>query len=156
MGLFSCSIYLGPTFKKAKDSMDSTKKLYSKEDQKKWDKWTSQSYKFYRTKKVEQPIDSLLLEGVSFKIIGAAWCHDTREQVSKFCKILDKSNVKQSAVEYFFLDRENKGNESQFIKDYIFTKIPVIVVFKGGREIGSIIETPIKSLEEDLMAILTK
>ena len=116
-----------------------------------WEKQVIKQYKKYRVKKrIAKTMD---LNGVTIEVIGAAWCSDTRNQVSYLAKVLDYLKMDAGKVHFHMVDREKKSSKDSFVSTYTFTKVPVIIVYKNGEEIGSIIETPKVSIEEDLRVI---
>jgi hypothetical protein len=96
------------------------------------------------------------MDSMKVEIICGSWCHDTREQVSRFSKILDSLSFPLDSVNYHFVDRDKNAYDSGFATQYEFSNIPVFVFYRNGAEIGSIIETPDSTLEVDMKTILKK
>lgn len=127
---------------------------YASEDKIRRD-WYTSIIKAYDSYEFDDSIVSNLnLDSVRFEIICGTWCSDTRNQVPRFTKILDSLNVSPKKVNYHFVDRDKIALDSTFASEYEFKKVPVFVVFRNDVEIGSIIETPEKTLELDLKSIL--
>jgi len=88
-------------------------------------------------------------------IYFGSWCSDSRREIPRFFKIIDYLNIDYDKIIITGLDRnktapnyqENKWN-IQFVPTFIFLN-------KNKKEIGRIIETPIESLEQDFLDILT-
>ena len=137
-------------------TFENNRKMYSESpDSSKFDAWekdVQSKYKKYRIKKSR--LKNLNLENVTVKIICAAWCSDTREQVSSFVKIMEILEMPLEKIEYHFVNREKKAPGDSFIENYTFTKVPTFVFYRNDLELGSIIETPAESLEKDLLWIL--
>lgn len=119
-----------------------------------WLKKAEKNYYSYRPAK--DKLQGLNTEGLYIHIIGAAWCSDTREQVSNFLRILEAISFPMDQIEYHFVDRDKKAPGDDFVSQYHFTKVPTFILFRNEVEIGSIIEGPVLSLEDDLIRILNK
>lgn len=78
------------------------------------------------------------------------WCSDSHTQLPRFIKIAE---YYQLSYELYALDREKKSPMGKESKQNI-VKVPTFIVLKNGLEIGRIIETPIISIEKDLMQII--
>lgn len=112
-----------------------------------------QYYPIYEPKK--DVISSLKRhrEGVDIVIVLGTWCSDSYEQVPKFFKVLDKMKFDQKKVSILCVDREKKAGELEVAK-YNIVYVPTFILYRHGKEIGRIVETPVRTLEKDMMAIL--
>ena len=119
-----------------------------------WEKDIQSKYRKYRVK--PSRLKNLNLDSVNIKIICAAWCSDTREQVSAFVKIMERVQFPEDRIGYHFVNREKKAPSDTFVDSYEFTKVPTFVFYRGSQELGSIIETPAETLEKDILWILGK
>lgn len=97
-------------------------------------------------------LDQLKLkkEGVEILIILGTWCSDSQEQVPKFFKILDKINFNRKHVQMICVSRDKEAGLIETV-NYNIQKVPTFIVYRKGREIGRIIETPYITLEKDLL-----
>ncbi len=117
--------------------------------------WFNSGYKFY------YPADSVitLLSDIkldySIKIIMGTWCSDSRREVPRFYKLLDGLKFPETKVTLINVDRKKKGLDAT-VDDLNILLVPTFIIYNGSKEIGRIIETPITSLENDLLQILTK
>ena len=126
-------------------------------DSSRFDAWEKDVHSKYKKYKINHSkLKNINLENVTIKIICAAWCSDTREQVSSFIKIMETLDIPKESIKYHFVNREKKAPGDTFVEKYTFTKVPTFVFFRGALEIGSIIETPAETLEKDLLWILGK
>jgi hypothetical protein len=89
-------------------------------------------------------------EGVEILIVMGTWCSDSQEQVPKFFKILDKIKFSKKDVQIICVDRDKLAGDTDII-NYNIQKVPTFVIYRKGREIGRIIETPYATLEKDLL-----
>jgi thiol-disulfide isomerase/thioredoxin len=89
-------------------------------------------------------------QGIEILIVLGTWCSDSQEQVPKFFKILDKINFSRKNVQMICVDRDKKAGDTDII-NYNIQKVPTFIVYRKGREIGRIVETPATTLEKDLL-----
>jgi thiol-disulfide isomerase/thioredoxin len=87
-----------------------------------------------------------------FAVFGS-WCDDSLEQVPKFMKILDRLGVPGEKVHLIAVNRSKQDPEG-LTAGMAVERVPTFIVFRSGREIGRIVESPKKSLERDLKQIL--
>ena len=78
------------------------------------------------------------------------WCDDSKIHVPAWFKLNSLLHLKS---EYIGVDR-NKQCPLTDCSSWNITLLPTIVVFKDGKEIGRIVETPKKSMEFALLEIL--
>lgn len=115
----------------------------------------SMEYKYYIPDSLILEQLKPLLKKVSFKIVMGSWCGDSREQIPRFIKILDIAKYKTKKIDIICLDHYFKLDGFDNDK-YQIKKIPTIIVYFKKKEIGRIVETPIETLEKDLLNILSK
>lgn len=89
------------------------------------------------------------------KVVFATWCSDSKIQVPRFYKILDLLDFNKSQLETIGVDR-SKNALVVNIASLNIELVPTFIVYKHGEEIGRIVESPIKSLEDDLLKIISK
>lgn len=89
-------------------------------------------------------------EGIEILIILGTWCSDSQEQVPKFFKILDKIRFNKKSVQLICVSRDKEAGDVETM-NYNIQKVPTFIVYRKGREIGRIIETPYTTLEKDLL-----
>jgi thiol-disulfide isomerase/thioredoxin len=83
------------------------------------------------------------------------WCSDSRREVPRFLKIVDALGIPGDRVRLFALDRSKKSPDGMTDR-YNILRLPTMVFFKNGKEIGRIVETPAASVEEDMFTILAQ
>lgn len=88
-------------------------------------------------------------------IVLATWCSDSREQVPHFLKILDQLSYPSEQVFMVAVDRDKKAGNF-CIGDFNVTLVPTFIMTVDGEETGRIVETPVTTLEQDLLNILKK
>jgi thiol-disulfide isomerase/thioredoxin len=108
---------------------------------------------YYKIYEPDQAVlDSLKLKkkGVEILIILGTWCSDSQEQLPKFFKILDKIKFDRKSVEMICVNRDKDAGDVETV-NYNIQKVPTFIVYRKGREIGRIVETPYTSLEKELL-----
>ncbi len=117
--------------------------------------WFRNEYGSYKIDSVI--VDSLRnsdFQNITIDIIMGVWCSDSRREVPRLIKILDAINFTEKNLRLICVDRNKSAGEID-IQNFNIKLIPTIVIKKNGEEIGRIVETPVKSLEKDLLNILT-
>jgi thiol-disulfide isomerase/thioredoxin len=89
-------------------------------------------------------------EGVELLIVLGTWCSDSQEQVPKFFKVLDMIRFDKKNVQMICVDGNKEAGAVDLV-NYNIQKVPTFIVYKKGREIGRIIETPYTTIEKDLL-----
>lgn len=88
-------------------------------------------------------------------IVFGTWCSDSKIQVGRFYKVLDKAGFKDIHLKVIGVNSD-KNALSVNINKLNIELIPTFIVFQNGVELGRIVESPKKSLEKDLAKILKK
>jgi hypothetical protein len=117
--------------------------------------WFNSEYSNYQ-------VDTLLLSknrnninGVEITLVMGTWCSDSRREVPRFYKILDHLGFPDGWVTCINVNRDKKtlvGELEQITIDFV----PTIIFYQSGIELGRIIESPVESLEKDMLKILLK
>jgi len=112
-------------------------------------------YETYSPK--EKTMDKLKgkINKYDIKIVFGTWCGDSKVQVPRFYKILDLLEFNKSQLETIGVDR-NKNALVVNIASLNIELVPTFIVYKHGEEIGRIVESPEKTLEDDLLKIISK
>lgn len=103
--------------------------------------------------------DSLrtLVSPCRFEIFLGTWCGDSRREVPRLIKLLDAMDIKRSAITIIAvgnrdtLYKQSPGHEEQGKDIY---RVPHLNIYRDGKEIGRVTETPVKSWERDMLAII--
>ncbi len=93
------------------------------------------------------------LNNVEITIVLGTWCSDSKREVPRFFKVLDDVGYSNSRVKIIAVDRKKKTSLVD-VSDLDIQRVPIFIIYKNGKEIGRIIETPKKSLEKDLWKII--
>lgn len=96
-----------------------------------------------------------LMKDKKIKVVLGTWCGDSKYQVPNFLKIMDAAKIDQEKVSFIAVDGSKKA-ENGLLDGLDIQRVPTFIVAdKKGKEIGRIVEHPKKSLELDLVDILT-
>ena len=96
-----------------------------------------------------------LMKDKKLTVVLGTWCGDSKLYVPHFLKIADALKIADSDVTFIAVDGA-KHAEGDLLNGLDIQRVPTFVVTdKKGKEIGRIIESPKKSLELDLIDILS-
>ena len=119
--------------------------------------WYEPNYQNYKLDSSTILQFSKQIKNKTFEIFMGTWCGDSKREVPRFFKILNYCKVPPSKIKLVMLDYEDSnykqspGREEEGMDIH---RVPDLIVFESGKEIGRIVESPIESLEKDLMHIL--
>jgi hypothetical protein len=95
---------------------------------------------------------------IEMTLFFGTWCGDSRREVPRLYKLFDTINLPEERVQLIALDsaegarKTSPGGEQRGQEIY---RVPTLIVRRSGEEIGRIVESPVLSLERDLLAILS-
>lgn len=115
--------------------------------------WFTEEYEAYKLNtEVLEPLTKLIAD-YEIEIFMSTWCRDSRREVPRFYKILDYLKYPTDKVTLVALDRAktSPGHEEKGMNIH---HVPTFILFLDQVEFGRIIESPVKTLEQDLAAIL--
>jgi len=119
-----------------------------------YNQWYNTEYQYTPNEQIIENIKNLHSD-FQITIILGTWCSDSQTQVPRFLKIIDEINFDSSNFLLIGVDRQKKVDNLD-IEKYNIEKVPTFIIYRNNVEIGRIIESPIKTLEEDLFDILSK
>jgi alkanesulfonate monooxygenase SsuD/methylene tetrahydromethanopterin reductase-like flavin-dependent oxidoreductase (luciferase family) len=90
---------------------------------------------------------------VRIEIYLGTWCSDSKAQVSAFFKVLEMADSPLFQTVCTGIP-EDKAKRAPFYQGKDIVKLPTFLVYVAGQEVGRIVETPERSVEEDLVRIL--
>lgn len=93
------------------------------------------------------------IKGFKLIIVMGSWCHDSQVQVPRFYKVLDQAKFRAKNIKVVAVDR-NKRTIGYDISKLSISYVPTMILFKDGKEVGRIVESPETSLEKDLLKII--
>ncbi|MDC3051560.1 thioredoxin family protein [Bacteroidota bacterium] len=87
-------------------------------------------------------------------LIMGTWCEDSEREIPAFINILESINYDIAKMRIIAVD-EDKKTPNFIEKNYELINIPTIIFYDNKNEINRIVEFPIKSIEEDMLDILS-
>lgn len=93
-------------------------------------------------------------QNYEIKIFMGTWCGDSKEQVPHFYKILKQINFDLRKTTLIAVDKK-KNTPDHLEKDLNINYVPTFIFYKNGKEIHRIVETPVVSLESDMLKIIS-
>ncbi|GGX05492.1 thioredoxin family protein [Aquimarina muelleri] len=124
-----------------------------------YQEWFLKNYKEYTPK--QSTIDSLkpILNNYTITLFMGTWCGDSKREVPRFYKVLEKSNFSLDRLTIIAVDRnketykQSPGGEHEGLTIH---RVPTFIFYKNGIEVNRIVESPLQTIEEDILALLTK
>ena len=95
-----------------------------------------------------------LLGGTLITAIIGTWCSDSRRELPRFLKILDKLNFPEEDLMIIAVNEDKEIPGNSILKSYNLELVPTFIINKNGSEVGRIQETPEETLEKDTFTIL--
>ena len=93
------------------------------------------------------------IDSLGITIVLGTWCHDSQEQVPRFFKVLDHIDFNAENLVMIGVDGNKQAGEVD-ISGLEIELVPTFIFYKNDIELGRIIETPMTSLEEDMLLII--
>lgn len=118
--------------------------------------WFNKNYADYKidTNTAEQL--KPLLKGKQFTIFMGTWCGDSKREVPRIYKILDYCGVKPSQVQLINVSNQDsmyKQSPQHEERGQYILRVPDLLVYDNKQEKGRVVESPVVSLEKDLLTI---
>ncbi|WP_350293813.1 thioredoxin family protein [uncultured Croceitalea sp.] len=120
--------------------------------------WFTPSYLNYTVDKLLTKMMKKSLGEYKVKLFLGTWCGDSKRETPRILKILHEAKFPMKNLEIIALDRrkgfykKSPGGEEKGLN---IIKVPTLIFLKNGKEVNRIVESPIASLEEDMLAILS-
>ncbi|TBW30394.1 thioredoxin family protein [Gramella sp. KN1008] len=130
---------------------------FKKEDlqQKPFSTWFEPEYEEFQPQEKAMKDIHENIGDYEIKLLMGTWCGDSRREVPKFLKLLDKSNYDYDKLEMVAVDH-NKSTPSQIEKELDVHHVPTIIFYKDGVEVNRFVEYPQEeSIEEDIAKIVS-
>lgn len=119
--------------------------------------WFDKNYADYTIDTVTANRLKPLLKDKQFLIFMGTWCGDSRREVPRLYKLLAYCGVNEQQIRLVNVsNRDSVYKQSPDHEErglYIF-RVPDLLVYDRQREIGRIVESPVKTVEQDLLAIV--
>lgn len=102
--------------------------------------------------------EETLISELRFLVVLGTWCSDSREHVPAFLKTAGRAGLNYTLLGVN-RKKECPGNTGEAWKDcasWNIEYVPTIIVYRNGNELGRMVETPVVSVEADLLNIIRK
>ncbi len=118
--------------------------------------WFNQEYDSYQTNQAMIKDFKSKLKRFRVEVFMGTWCEDSQREYPRLLKILDEAKFPEARMVTYAVNESKKSFYSEEIgKDIRF--VPTFIFYKGGKEVGRIVESPISgSLEEDILMIVNE
>lgn len=117
-----------------------------------WNDYEAESYKL-NNEDIAKLSEYLTKYKVSFVLVSGAWCHDSEEEMPRILKVLNSAKMNEEAIEIYGVGRQKDAKDG-IRQKYEIEKVPTLIIYKNGKEIGRILEHPDNSWERDLWQII--
>jgi tetratricopeptide (TPR) repeat protein len=118
--------------------------------------WFDKSYDAYTIDTATVAALKSLMQKATVEIFLGSWCGDSKREVPRMIKILQAASFDTLKLKIVFVDNSTitykQSPQHEEAGKNIF-RVPTFIVY-NDKEIGRIVESPVVSLEEDLLAIL--
>ncbi len=116
-----------------------------------FDSWFNDEYYTYIVD--TDILDTLKDKNFDVTIVMGTWCPDSRREVPRFYRIMDEIDFPADKIKLITVDRDKKAGKLN-IRKLNIERIPTFIFYKNGKEIGRIVESPVESLEADMVKII--
>lgn len=93
-------------------------------------------------------------EGLKVDVYLGLWCPDSVNNVPKFLKTLEAAATPVE-VRLFRVERKPVKTMKYFVSAFEIERVPTFIFYRGGKEIGRIVENPKTDLAADMTEILS-
>lgn len=115
--------------------------------------WFDSRYEEFITNKEVVNDISKYINQLTIKVFMGTWCVDSRREMPKFYKILDETKFDFNYFQLICVDRTKKHENLE--KDLNIIRVPTIIFYKNGKEIGRFVEYPRETIEKDILKIVS-
>ena len=118
--------------------------------------WFDMNYESYspdqETIKTLKGIDR---QSIAITIVLGTWCSDSRREVPVFYRVVDEIGIPDEKLSLICINRM-KNFPGTDLNHLDINFVPTFIFYRSGSEIGRIIESPVQSIERDMLKILTQ
>ena len=90
---------------------------------------------------------------VAIDVFLGTWCGDSKKNLPRFLKTLDEAHLRPVRLALCGVDRTKTDKDKLTVKNNV-TRVPTMIFYRNGQEIGRITEHPKGSIEDDVLSIL--
>lgn len=118
--------------------------------------WFNKNYQDYQVDTFTAKKLKEKLSGEKFIIFMGTWCGDSKREVPRMFKLLDYCGVKADQIQLIMVDSRDsvyKQSPTHEERGLHIHRVPDLLLFEKNNELGRIVESPVVSIEKDLLAI---
>lgn len=119
--------------------------------------WYDDSYNSYTVDAAASKQLQPLLQNKSIEVFLGSWCGDSKREVPRMIRILQQAGMDTARLSLVFVDNSTasyKQSPQHEERGKNIHHVPTFIIYDDKKEIGRIVESPVSSLEKDLLAIL--
>jgi thiol-disulfide isomerase/thioredoxin len=119
--------------------------------------WYDDSYRNYTVDPTAAEQLKPLLQNKTMEVFLGSWCGDSKREVPHMIKILQQAGIDTARLSLIFVDNSTgsyKQSPQHEERGKNIHHVPTFIVYDDTKEIGRVVESPVISLEKDLLAIL--
>jgi tetratricopeptide (TPR) repeat protein len=97
------------------------------------------------------------LKDLSFEVFFGSWCGDSKRELPRFLKLTDNLGISTEQIKMIGVDtgeqyKQSPGRETDARNIY---RVATFIISRNGKEVNRITEHPVRSLELDLLDIVS-
>lgn len=96
-----------------------------------------------------------LMTGKKAIVVLGTWCSDSQQLLPRFYKILDEAGIEEEMISLICVDRSKIAADGS-TDNLSIEHVPTFIFTANDQEIGRITESPITTLENDMVTILSE
>lgn len=130
---------------------------FEKEDlqEKPFSSWFDTRYERYSPEEASMKTIADNINDYEIKLLMGTWCGDSKREVPKLLKLLDKSDYDYDNLQMVAVDH-NKTTPSKIEEELDVHHVPTIIFYKHGKEVNRFVEySQEESFEEDIALIVS-
>ncbi|WP_204347026.1 tetratricopeptide repeat protein [Psychroserpens algicola] len=120
--------------------------------------WFIKNYKAYDPDQTTIDAIGSQLNNYQITLFMGTWCGDSKLEVPRFYKILEACKFPEAQLKVIALSRKPdmyKQSPKHEEAGLNIHRVPTFIFYKDGKEVNRIVEHPVKTLEADLLNIIT-
>jgi thiol-disulfide isomerase/thioredoxin len=87
-------------------------------------------------------------------VFFGTWCGDSQSEIPKFLRIYDTVANRNFSLRMYGVDRARRDGNGM-TERFGIEKVPTVIFFSNGKELGRIVEYPQVTMEDDFLAIVS-
>ncbi|GAB5401342.1 MAG: hypothetical protein Aureis2KO_29270 [Aureisphaera sp.] len=128
--------------------------------------FTQENYPWFNENYQAYPINSTAIDTLerhldkyTITAFMGTWCGDSKRETPRFYKVLEQANFPLERLTMVAVSRDREtykqspGGEHESLNIH---RVPTFIIYKNGKEVNRIVESPVETLEEDLVKIIQK